>query len=91
MLELLFFFGMLTLGAVLLIGFLKLLVVLLILPFKLAWWAAKGIVGLLLFIPLIVVFFLVFTNVFPLLLILMILPVLLVVAGVGMLMKLVFC
>ncbi len=91
MLELLFLFGIFALGAVVLIGLLKLFVVLLLLPFKLVWWTAKGVVGLLLIFPLIVISYLVLTNVFPLLLVLMIVPVLLVVAGVGFLMKLVFC
>jgi hypothetical protein len=87
----LFFFGILALGAVVLIGLLKLLVALLLLPLKLAWWTARGVLGLLLVIPLIVVGYLVITNVFPVLLILLLLPVLVVVAGIGLLMRLVFC
>jgi len=91
MLELLFVFGILALGAVVLIGLLKLFLGLLLLPFKLVWWTAKGVVGLLLIIPLIVIGYLVITNVVPLLLVFLIIPVLLVVACVGFLMKLVFC
>lgn len=91
MFELLFFFGMMALGAVVLIGLLKLLVALLLLPLKLAWWTAKGVLGLLFVIPLIVVGYLVVANVFPVLLILFLLPVIAVVAGIGLLMRLVLC
>ena len=91
MLELLFMFGVLVVGVFVLVGILKLLVVLLLLPLKLAWWTAKGLAGLLLLIPLAALFFLVATNVFPVVLILLVLPVILVVAGVGFLMKLALC
>jgi hypothetical protein len=91
MFELLFLFGVLTLGVVVLVTILKLLVALLLLPFKLAWWMAKGLVGLLLIVPLALVGFLVFTNVFPVMVLLLLLPVIAVVAGVGLLVKLVFC
>lgn len=89
--ELIVLFGALALGVLLLAGILKLLVVLLLLPFKLAWWTAKGLIGLLLFLPVLVVGFLVVTNVFPLVLMLLLLPVLLVVAAVGLFVKLLFC
>lgn len=91
MFELLFLFGVLTLGVVLLIGFLKLLVVVLLLPFKLAWWTAKGLLGLLLFVPMLILGYLVIAGAFPALLLLLILPVFVVVAGVGLLIKLIFC
>ncbi len=91
MLELLFLFGVLTVGVVVLVGVLKLLVGLVLLPFKLAWWMAKGLVGLLLIVPLVIVGFLILTNVFPVILLLLLLPAIAVVAGVGLLAKLVFC
>lgn len=91
MLDLLFLIGVLTVGAVVLIGILKLLVGLLLLPLKLAWWMAKGLVGFLLFVPLAIVCFLVLTNVFPIVLFVLLLPLILAVAGVGLLAKLVFC
>jgi hypothetical protein len=91
MFELFFLFGVLTLGVIVLVGVLKLLVALLLLPLKLAWWVAKGLVGLLLFVPLAIVGFLVLTNVFPVILLLLLLPLVVVVAGVGLLVKLVFC
>jgi hypothetical protein len=91
MMELLLLFGILAVGAVVLIGVLKLLVGLLLLPFKLAWWMAKGLVGLLLFVPLAIICFLVLTNVFPIVLFFLLLPVIVMVAGVGLLVKLVFC
>jgi hypothetical protein len=91
MFELLFLFGVLAVGAVILVAVLKLLVALLLLPFKLAWWMAKGLVGFLLIVPLAIVCFLIFTNVFPVILLFLMLPVIAVVAGVGLLVKLAFC
>jgi len=91
MFELLFIFGVLALGVVVLVGILKLLVGLLLLPLKMAWWMAKGLMGFLLIVPLAIVAFLVLTNVFPVVLILLLLPVIVVVAGVGLLVKLAFC
>jgi hypothetical protein len=91
MFEMIFLFGVLTLGILVLVGILKLLVALVLLPLKLAWWTAKGLLGILLFVPLLVVSILIFTNVFPLVLLFLLLPVLLVVAGVGLIAKLLFC
>jgi hypothetical protein len=91
MFELLILFGVLTLGVVLLIGLLKLLVVVLLIPFKLAWWAAKGLIGLLFVVPLVILGYLVVAGAFPIFLLLFVLPVILVVAGIGLLVKLMFC
>lgn len=91
MLEVLFLFGVLAVGVVVLVGILKLLVALVLLPLKLAWWMAKGLVGLLLVVPLAILAFLVITNVFPLVVFLLLLPLVVVVAGVGLLVKLAFC
>jgi hypothetical protein len=91
MFELLFIFGVLMLGVLVLVGILKLLVGLLLLPLKMAWWAAKGLIGLLLIVPLAFVAFLIFTNVLPVVLFLLVIPLVLVVAGVGLMVKLVFC
>ena len=89
--ELLFIFGILAIGVVVLVGVLKLLVSLLLLPFKLAWWMAKGLVGLLLIVPVAIVGILVLTNVFPVVLLILLLPVIAVVAVVGLLVRMVFC
>ena len=91
MFELLFLLGILAVGVLVLVAILKLLVALVLLPFKLAWWMAKGLLGVLLFVPLAVVGFLVFTNVFPVIVLLLLLPLIVVVAGIGLLVKLIFC
>jgi hypothetical protein len=91
MFELLFLTGLLILGVVVLAGILKLLFGLLLLPLKMAWWMAKGLVGLLLIVPVAIVAFLVLTNVLPIVLFLLVLPVIVVVAGVGLFVKTVFC
>ena len=80
MLELLFFICGIVLICALGVVFLKVLFALLVIPFKLAWWLARGLLGLLIIIPLALVFLNVFTVAFPLLLIVLLLP--LIVGGV---------
>lgn len=91
MLELLFVFGVCAFAAVCVIGLLKLLVALVILPFKIAFFVAKGFLGLLLIVPALIIGYLVITNVFPIVLFLLILPVILAVAALGLLLKLILC
>ena len=79
MLELLLFMCGLILVAAFGVFLLKILLTLLVIPFKLAWWMARGILGLLIFIPLALVLLNVFAVAFPLLLIVLLLP--LVVGG----------
>ena len=76
-------------GAVILLA-LKLLFALLILPFKAALFLAKGVIGLVIAIPLVILFSSAFTVALPFLLLFLVLPVL---AGIGLivaLFKLVF-
>ena len=90
MIELLLFIAIVGFGIAILVGVLKLLFGLLILPFKAAFWLTKGLLGLLIAIPVMIVVFLVVTNVIPLVLFALILPVILFFAGVVLLFKLIF-
>ena len=90
MLELLLVFGALALGAAIFIGMLKLLVALVLLPLKIAFLAAKGVVGLVLVVPLFVIGFAVLVNVFPVIIFVLLLPVIVVGAMFALLLKLVF-
>lgn len=93
MIELLFLFGVIVLGiglvASLIVGVLKLVFALVLLPFKVAIGLTKGVVGMLIGIPLLVVFLLAVTNVVPILLFALLLPVILFVVGVVGLLKLI--
>lgn len=90
MLELLFALGVCALAGLALIGLLKLLVALLVLPFKIVFFLAKGILGLLLVVPAILIVSIVLTNALPLILFLLILPFILMVAAVGLLLRAIF-
>lgn len=90
MLELLLFFGILALAAVIFIGMLKLLVALVLLPLKIAFLAAKGVVGLVLVVPLFVIGFAVLANVLPVIIFLLLLPMVVVGAMFALLLKLIF-
>lgn len=90
MLEVLFLVLMVMVGIGVLAGVLKLLAALLLLPFKLLFWTAKGLIGLLLLLPLLIIGTLVLANVFPIVLAFLLLPVFVVVAGVALLLKLIF-
>ncbi len=89
MFEVLFLFGIVALGIVLLAGVLNLLAALLLLPLKLLFWTAKGLIGLLLLVPMLVIGALVVANLCPIILLFLLLPVLLVAAGVVLLLKLI--
>jgi hypothetical protein len=88
--ELIFFLGLLCVGALCLVGIIKLLVMVVILPLKIAFWMTKGIAWLLFGIPLIVISFLVIAGVFPIVIALLLIPVLLCAVLVGAVASLVF-
>jgi len=90
MLELLLVFGALALGAAIFIGMLKLLVALVLLPLKIAFLAAKGVIGLVLVVPLFVIGLAVLVNVFPVIIFVLLLPVIIVGAMFALLLKLIF-
>jgi len=89
MFEVLFLFGVLVLGIVLLAGVFKLLAALLLLPLKFLFWTAKGLIGLLLFVPMLVICALVVANLCPIILLFLLLPVFLVAVGVVLLLNLI--
>ena len=91
MLELLAILGLVFVGLAMLAGLFKLIIVLIILPIKLAFFLVKGVVGLVFIIPLAIILYVVFANAFPIILLVMVLPVLAVFAGLALLLKLVFC
>ncbi|MCK5713216.1 MAG: hypothetical protein KAI25_10900 [Hyphomicrobiaceae bacterium] len=70
-------------------GVLNLLAALLLLPLKLLFWTAKGLIGLLLLVPMFVIGALVVANLCPIILLFLLLPVFLVAAGVVLLLKLI--
>lgn len=90
MFELLFLFGVFAFAVLCVIGVLKLLVALVILPFKMAFWMAKGLLGLLLLIPMILLAYVVFVNALPIVFFLLVLPIIVVVTGFGLLLRLIF-
>ena len=90
MLELLVALCFIFVGAVVLVGILKLLVALIILPFKIAFFLAKSVVGLLLLIPLAIIAYVVFVNAFPIIVFALLLPVLLAVVAVAFVVKCLF-
>jgi len=89
-LELLLVFGALALGAAIFIGMLKLLVALVLLPLKIAFLAATGVIGLVLVVPLLVIGFAVLANVLPVIIFVLLLPVIVVGAMFAVLLKLIF-
>ncbi|MFH1755383.1 MAG: hypothetical protein ABIA59_06730 [Candidatus Latescibacterota bacterium] len=90
MIELLVLLGVLALFGGLLIGLLKLFVCLLILPFKVAFWLAKGVLALVLLVPLIVIGLNVFALGIPILLVVLCLPFILLFAGLAFVCRLIF-
>lgn len=81
MFELLVLLGVVALAGCVAIGLLKLLVALVILPFKAAFWLAKGVIGLVLVVPLAIIFTAVMVNALPIVLFVLFIPLLLVVGG----------
>ena len=90
MLEILMLVGFLVLCGALLIGLFKLLIGLVLLPFKLGLWALKGVLALLILIPLLIIGMNVFALGIPILLVIIVLPFLLLFAGLVFLCRLIF-
>jgi hypothetical protein len=90
MIELLLFIGAIALGIAVIVGVVKLLFAVMLLPFKAAIWIGKGLFGLLIALPVLVIVLLVVTNVVPLVLFALLLPIILFIAGVALLLKLIF-
>jgi|GEM_PF-4875049 len=80
--ELLFGLGFLIAGLFVAVGILKFLLFLFVLPFKLAIGLAKGLIGLVIGVPLLIITALAFTGILPVLVVVVALPVL---AGVALL------
>jgi len=81
MFEILLAMGFLILGGMLLIGLFKLLIGLVVLPFKLGLWVLKGVVALLLLVPLVIIGLNVVALGIPIVLAVLVLPFLLLLAG----------
>jgi hypothetical protein len=90
MIELLVLAGAVVFGLAVLIGILKLMWALVLLPFKAAFWMAKGLLGLVIAVPLLIIGYLLIANVFPLILLVLLLPVIVLVVAVGFVLSL-FC
>lgn len=90
MIEMLVIVGAVVLGFAILVGIVKVLFGLLLLPFKAALWLTKGLVGLFIAIPVLVVVYLVVANVVPIVLFALLLPFVLFIAGVMLLLRLIF-
>lgn len=90
MIELLLFVGIIALGIAVLVGVVKLLFGLLLLPFQAAIFLTKGLIGLVFVIPVAIVVYLVVANIVPLVLFALLLPFVLFIAGVALLFKLIF-
>ena len=90
MFEILFVILALAVGGALLIGLLKLFVAIAFIPLKLAWWLVKGVVALVLIVPLTLIAINLFALGIPVILFVLVLPLLLGVAGLVVLVRCVF-
>jgi len=90
MFEALFALGFLALLGALALFLLKVFFGLLVLPFRLAFWVAKGLIGLLVGGLLLLVFFNVFSFALPFILLCLLLPLALAVGFFVLLFRLVF-
>ena len=90
MMELLVLFGAIFLLGALLLGALKFLFWLVLLPLKLGFCILKGVLALVFLIPALLFAGLAFSGLFPFVVTVILVPVLLVVAAVVALFKLVF-
>lgn len=88
--EFLVFFGVIFLVGAMLLGALKFLFWLILLPLKLSFWILKGVLGLVFLIPAMLFAGLAFSGLFPFVVTVILVPVLLVVAAVVALFKLAF-
>jgi len=90
MFEFLALMLMLFLGVSVVVGLLKLLVVAILIPVKIALWMTKGVLLLFVGIPLAIIAVCFFSGVFPILFFALMLPILLLAAGTGAVAKLIF-
>lgn len=90
MFELLFLFGLLFVGGFVVVGLLKFLVAMVLLPVKAAFWLTKGLAGLLIGIPVMILCFVVFIGAFPVAALLLVLPIVVCAVAVGALARLFF-
>jgi len=90
MIDLLVLFFLLFAGVCVLVGILKFLVVLVLIPFKIALWMTKGLVWLVVGIPFLILTTVVVAGAFPIVVFLLMLPVLLLGAAVAAIARLVF-
>jgi hypothetical protein len=90
MLELLIVLGSIFLVGAIVIGVLKLLVWLLVLPIKLGFWIVKGVLGLIFLIPAVIIAAWAVSSVLPFVFAVIVIPVLFVVLAVVALFTLVF-
>jgi hypothetical protein len=90
MFELFVLIMILVVGGALLVGLLKLFVAFALLPFRLAWWLVKGVVALVLIVPLtLIALNLVFLGL-PVILFILVVPLALGVAGLVALVRVIF-
>jgi len=90
MFELLFLFGLLFIGGFLIVGLLKFLVAMVLLPVKAAFWLTKGLAGLLIGVPLMILGFVVLVGAFPVAVLFLVFPIVLCAVAIGALAKLLF-
>jgi hypothetical protein len=90
LIELLIMFGALLFVGALLLGALKILFVLVLLPLKIGFWILKGVVGLLLFIPVVLFSVWLLSCVYPIIVAVILVPILIVVAGIISLANVIF-
>ncbi len=90
MFELLILIAAIAIGGALLVGFLKLIVSLALLPFKVGFWLIKGVLALVILLPLTIIFFNLFAFAVPVVLFALFLPIIIGVIGLLVLFKLIF-
>jgi len=91
MFELLFVGAIVAGGVLLAVGLLKLFVIVLLLPLKLAFVLAKGLVGLVIGIPALILTLLVILGTLPVIFVVLLLPLAIVGAAFAGIMRIFFC
>ena len=90
MFELVILLGLLFVGAMAIVGILKFLVAMVLLPVKAAFWLTKGIAGLLIGVPLMILGFVVLVGTFPFTVLFLALPIVFCAVAIGAMAKLFF-
>lgn len=90
MFELVILFGLIFVGVLAAVGILKFLVAMVILPVKAAFWLTKGLAGLLIAVPLMILGFVVFVGTLPFTVLFLALPIVFCAIAIGAMAKLVF-